>query len=386
MQQPTQYGAGWGAPRDTGPGGPVAGRGPLAPGARVAGTLICLVLLGVEIAWVVRDIRAIGFHDTLWTWLGLQLPGAEHGLIATSGLDAVLLVVLIGGLAAARRSSAGWAFVTVGVFAVGYRLSGLWIFTADWADGAPLHDRALATCVAFVVGGLALILIAAAGRRPAGPFAPAGPDAPPAPPRTGPAVVGGLLALAIGLELAGWQFYYVQKYDNPEYQPHLYKHLLTGERTLNALLSAPEAYGAWLTVLIALATAAAAFAKSPAARPLGLALGVTMFLNGVVGLDTWHTEKVLFKSKDLPTYILAQQSFEVFELVAGLLLLALLALRGAPRPTTLAPLPPTWAHPTAPPAWGYPPQPPTTPNGTFGPPPNLPPNLPPQPPQFPPGP
>ncbi|WP_225846367.1 hypothetical protein [Streptomyces sp. HPF1205] len=372
-------------------------------------------MLAVEIAWVIRDLKAVGLHDTLWTWLGLLLPGNEHGLLATGGLDAVLIVVLAGALVASRRPSAGWAFVAAGLFAAVYRLPEVWIFTADWTKGAPLHDRALSTGIGFVVAGIALIVLGLAGRRPAdapppGPYpaygAYQGPAAAPAPyggggaatggqvparPGDGPAVVAGLLALALALELTGWQFYYVQKYNDPGYgEPHLYKHLITGERTIEYLLAAPTYYGAWAAVALGVVLAVAALARAPLARTLGTALGFLVALNAVISLDAWHKERLLFKD-GIPTFFVAQQGFEIGELVAGLLLLVLLIPKaGGPRPAPA----PAWGPP---PAGGFPhpPQAPPPPAyggaadtpGAFGPPPNLPPNLPPQqsqPPQRPP--
>ncbi|MBM9507747.1 hypothetical protein [Actinacidiphila acididurans] len=451
MQQATPYGTGSGAGRDPGSGTGGPGPGTLTAGARVTGALICVVLIGVELAWAIRDFDSAGVHDTLWTWFGLQLPGIRHGLLGTSGLDAVLLVVLVGALAAARRPSAGWAFVTVGLFAVAYRVPGVWIFTSDWARDAPLHDRALSTSVGYVIAGVALIVTGLAGRRPAGavpltgpsdqayssgpagPYqapvgygtpavvaAPAGPGAPPARPRTGAAFVGGLVAVALALELAGWQFYYVQEYHGSGFPPHLYRHLLTGQETITSLLAAPTYYAAWITVVLCLLLAVAAFTRAPLARPLGLAVGATFVLNGVISLDNWHTEKLLFHS-GIPDNYTAQQSFDFVELIFGLLLLGLMGLR-EPR-TAGSSVPPAWGSPTgygdapgqggANPygyggggahgqaagnpsgygtgygsssgGWGGSPQqqPPAAPGG-FGPPPNLPPDLPPRPPQQPP--
>lgn len=462
MQQATPYGGGSGAPgagRDPGGGSGTGGPGPgtLTSGARVTGALICAVLIGVELAWAIRDFGSAGVHDTLWTWFGLQLPGIRHGLLGTSGLDAVLLVVLVGALAAARRPSAGWAFVTAGLFAVAYRVPGVWIFTSDWARDAPLHDRALGTSVGYVIAGVALVVTGLAGRRPAGagpltgpsgqayssgpagpsqapvgygtPYgtpaavaAPAGPGAPPARPRTGAAFVGGLLAVALALELAGWQFYYVQEYHGSGFPPHLYRHLLTGQETITSLLAAPTYYAAWITVVLSLLLAVAAFTRAPLARPLGLAVGATFVLNGLISLDNWHTEKLLFHS-GIPGNYTAQQSFDIVELVLGLLLLALMGPR-EPRPAAYS-APPAWGSPAgygdapgqggANPyaygadgygaggaagqaagnpsgygnssgAWGGSQQQPPRPAapGAYGPPPNLPPDLPPRPPQQPP--
>jgi hypothetical protein len=101
-------GAGCGADGPDGPDG--SRRTALAPGARIAGALGCVVLLGIEIAWSVRDLRAVGFHDTLWRRLQLDQPGRTHGPLVTSAFDLVLVVLLVGALVAARRSGAAGAF------------------------------------------------------------------------------------------------------------------------------------------------------------------------------------------------------------------------------------------------------------------------------------
>lgn len=392
----------------------------IGPGARVAGALICAVLLAVEIAWAVRDIRATGFHDTFRNWLGLSEPARQSTFLATGSLDVVLAVLLAGALLWALRPGAGWAFLTAGLFASAYRLPGVWIFQADWADGAPLHTRALATGIGFTLAGLALVLIALAGRRPvsdagsafAGP-AFAGPgtsgsvtEPPPMPSRRGAAAAAGVLLVLLAAEGIGWEIFDWHKYgNNPGYTPHLYAHLLSGKGTLSSLLAAPPAYLGWLWAALALGTAAAAFAGSPAARPLGIAFGFSVVFSAVVALDLWHTEHRLWKFDELPTYLKTQQVLLVAEVVAALLVVLLLALPGrhpGPRPAPLPgwgpPAPRLYGGPQAG-GWGAPPQqdqgtqpsqPPHRPQqspapGVFGPPPSMPGGAPPRTPPLPPG-
>ena len=399
--QPGWGSAGQGA--GSGPaGGTVSGR--LTPGARITGIAVCAVLLGVEIAWVVRDIHVAGLHDTVWMWLGLKTAGEAKVFPATSGLDVALAATLVGALVAGRRPAGTWAYLAAGLFALVFRLSGLWVFTADWAKDAPLHDRALTTSVAFVAGGAALVLLALLGRErtvptfsapgPAGPPPPAPAQAPEPPkPATVAAIVGGLALLAVALETVGWQVYYVQKYDGSGYPPHLYKHLITGEGTLSSLLAAPFSYAAWITAVLAVLGAVLAFRRLPAARPLGLALGLLILLNGVIDLCNWHHLHLLFKTKNMPGYMVAEQGFAVFQVVAGLLLVALFAQTartpaGPVRPGWPQQAPPAWQAGGQPPAWGSPYQQPPAPQGYqapqqppgvggFGPAPELPPNLPP---------
>jgi hypothetical protein len=361
----------------------------LGTNARMTGALICAVLLVVEIAWTVRDINAVGFHDTVWGWLNLQLPGSKHALLATGGLDGVLVAVLAGAFVCAWRPGAAWAFVTAGLFAAVFRLPALWVFTADWSQGAPLRGRALATGIGFAVAGVALVLLGLLGRQP---VLPGGSGVPARPPRRGPAVAGGVVLLLLAAELVGWQLYDLQKYNDEGYPPHLYKHLLTGEGTLSSLLDAPFVWASWVLVVLSVAAAVTAFRGAPLARPLGMAIGGAMFFNAVVALDAWHTEKMLFTFGSLPDSMKSQQVTLVFELVAGLLLFVLFVMRGnrIVRPNS------PW-NPPGPrygqPGWGVPPQqapqgqwPPAPAPGGFGPPPPLPSNYPPGAPPPPPGP
>ncbi|WP_188285668.1 hypothetical protein [Streptomyces sp. CBMA29] len=440
MQQQSPYGQGSGFT----PPGPVGPR-TLAPGARVAGALICAVLVAVEIVWTVRDIKHVGFHDTLWSWLGLDHGVYQHALLATAALDGVLLVVLLGALVWSARPAAGWAFVTAGVFAFGYRLPGLWIFRSDWTAGAQMHTRALSTAIAFALGGIALVVIGLAGRRPvrggaqaagvpvggappgsapydAAPYdaAPSsGPGAATVGPRRGAAVTAGVLLVLLAIEGTGWQIFYMHKYTTAnDYPPHFYQHLLTGEGTLTTLLGMPAAYAGWLQVAFALLVAWVAFAKSAAARALGVAFGFMLVLYGVIGLDNWNSYHELFEFDHLPLYQKSQQIFLVVELVVGLAVLVLLSVPGrstdGPRPVPgwgpppqgygaapgsvpgsapgpvpgsapgSAPAPGGWSQPPHVSPYSQPPQQPPA-GGGFGPPPQLPPQSPPGYPPPPPG-
>lgn len=325
----------------SGPGPGPSGGTTTAPGARTAGALICVVLLGIEIAWTFRDINVIGFHDTLWRWLGLAplySDGYRHGVPITSALDLVLMVLLVGGLVAARRSSAGGAFVTVGLFAVLYRLPGLWEFTSDWTKYVKYHDRLLSTSIVFVALGVGLLVTASAGRRPAAPVTPGAPTAPGGPPdvpavrpRKGPAVAAGLLLVVIAVVLVGWQFWFMHEYSGRYYPHGFYKHSITGApTTVAALLTPPFGWTAWAAVLLALVAAVLAFRQDAVVRPLAMALALYLGLTAVVALDQWHQEHLLFTSHRLPDSMRAEQSFLVLEVLAAVLLIALVALRENP--------------------------------------------------------
>jgi hypothetical protein len=140
-------------------------------------------------------------------------------------------------------------------------------------------------------------------------------------------VAGGLLLAALALEAVGWQIYLVQKYSAPGYPPHMYRDLVTGESPLAYMLAAPASYTAWAGAALAAGAAVVAFSRAPLARPLGMAVGFSAALSALAALDTWNAQKALFKTDLLPTYVVAEQSSAVFELVVGLLLLVLFAQR-----------------------------------------------------------
>lgn len=427
MQQQSPYGQGPGFA----PPGPVGPRA-LGPGGRVAGALICVALIAVEIAWTVRDIRYVGFHDMFRSWLGLDVNVQMHAVLATGTMDGVLLVLLLGALVWAPRPGAGWTFVTAGVFAFGYRLPGWWIFQSDWTAGSPMHSRALATAVCFTLAGIALVVIGLAGRRPVpgpGPGglpgglpsgAPVGVragglGAAPVGPRRAAAVTAGVLLVLFAVEEIGWQIFYLHKYTTANgYPPDFYPHLLTGKGTLSTLLGMPAAYSGWLWVALALLTAVVAFSNSAAARPLGIAFGFAAVVFAVVSLDVRHSQHMLFEFDHLPTYLKTEQVLLVVELLMGLVVLVLLAVPGGrpggPRPMPgwgppqpydaapgsapgappgFAPAPGGWGQspqPSPPSPYTQQPQPPQQPPaaGGFGPPPQLPPPFPPQaPPDYP---
>ncbi|MDJ0343822.1 hypothetical protein QMK19_28105 [Streptomyces sp. H10-C2] len=358
----------------------------LARGARVAGGIICAVLVAVEIIWITRDVKNVGAKDMLLTWIGRLFSGQEHAPLGTSVTDLILLVICLGALVAASKPSASGAFVTVGVITFVYRLPLLWVMTEDSTRGLPLRDRALYTGIGSVVASVALIVIAAAGRRPAlSPGEPAlspgeGGGEPAAPPRTVPAVFAGLLLVFLTLVTVAWELYYIHRFTPDRVGPFSYWRQLSGQQPTGTLLSPSGFWADWAVGALGLATAVLAFARKPVARPMGMAMGWILAAYAVFILDIYSKQKVLFTFGDLPTSDMLQQLTAVVEIVAGLLILLLLALRGVHRPTVAAP----WAAPSGQyGAWGTPPAP--SPYGEapyghspFGNPPDVPGDLPPE--------
>lgn len=327
----------------------------LARGARVAGGIICVVLITAEIIWIGRDIRNVGVKDTFQTWIGRLFAGQEHAPLGTSLTDLILVVVCLGALLAASKPIASGAFVTAGVLTLLYRLPLLWTMTEDSTRGLHLRDRALYTAIGAVLASVALIVIAVAGRRPA--LSPADGE-PPAPPRTGPAVFAGLLLVFLALEIVAWEAYYIHQYTPERVGPFSYWRQFTGEQPNGILLAPPGFWNDWVTGVLCMAAAVQAFARKPVARPLGMALGWALAAYAVFTLDIYDKQKMLFKFSDLPTSVVLQQLTSVAEIVAGLLVILLLALRGsAPQAPAGAWGPPAgqygnWGTPPAPTPYG----------------------------------
>lgn len=326
-----------------------------------------------------RDIGNVGFKDTLLSWIGRIFAGQGHALLGTSITDLVLVVVYLGALVAAARPSAAGAFVAAGLLTFLYRLPLLWILTEDITEGLPLRDRALYTAIGALIASVALIVIAAAGRRLV--LSPAdGP--PPAPPRTGPAVVAGLLLMLLALVAVAWEAYYIDRFTSDRMGPFSYWRQFSGQQPSGILLAAPGFWIDWATALLCVVAAVQAFARKPMARPLGTALGWVLLAYAVYTLNVYSKQKLLFEFDDIRTPDILQQLTSLAEVVAGLLIILLLALRGTDRP----PVPGAWGPPGAPGgqygAWGTPPAPAPyndAPYGRspFGSPPPLPPEYPP---------
>lgn len=359
----------------------------LARGARAAGGIICVVLIATEIIWIGRDIGNVGVKDTFLTWVGRIFPGQEHAPLGTSITDVILVIIYLGALLAAAKPIASGAFVTAGVFTLLFRLPLLWIMTEDETRGLHLRDRALFTAIGAVLAAVALIVVAAAGRRPV--VSPADGE-PPAPPRTGPAIFGGLLLMFLALASLAWEAYYIQHFTSDRMGPFSYWRQFTGKQPSGVLLAPPGFWIDWVVIVLCMVAAVQAFARKPVARPLGMALGWVLAGYAVYTLDLYAKQKMLFEFGDLDTTDILQQLTSVAEVVAGVLIILLFALRGTYRPSVV----PAWGAPGGQyGAWGAPPAPAPYNDAPYGQspfggppplPPEYPPNTPPRP-QTPPG-
>ncbi|MFE2180835.1 hypothetical protein [Streptomyces sp. NPDC059455] len=303
----------------------------LNSGARVFGALVCAVLGLISLGWIIHDLdKADEANHLWWTWAGLPFR-ATGGIFGSSLLDlALLLVYAVVGITALRSPAAAGALGAVAVVTVAVRLPSLWNLNSDWLQGIPgdLKTRANASAWAQVVLAGLLLAVVAAARRPADlaaepgqPVSPA--DRPPGRPAPGAAVVGALFLGAIGVVMAAWQIYWAQ-----ERGWEIYKYLLTGKHTLPTLLSAPGAWVAWAAVALCLAGAAAALARAPLARPLGMVAAALVTATGISEASLYIKLDYVDNLSDLPTVGVLSVLTGFFEAIAGLIALIVLARRG----------------------------------------------------------
>ncbi|MGP3943037.1 hypothetical protein [Streptomyces sp. 6N106] len=302
----------------------------LNSGGRLFGALVCAVLGLISLAWIIHDLdKADEANHLWWTWAGLPFR-ATGGIFGSSLLDLVLLLVYaVVGITALRSPAAAGALGTVAVVTVVVRLPSLWNLNSDWLQGIPgdLKTRGnLSAWAQVVLGGLLLAVVAAA-RRPAD-LAPPGhlaspADRPPGRPSPGAAVTGALFLGAVGVVLAAWQIYWAQ-----ERGWEIYKYLLTGKHSLPTLLSPPGAWTAWAAVALCLAAAAAALARAPLARPLGMTAAALVMATGVSEASLYIKLDYVDHLGDLPTVGVLSVLSGFFEAIAGLIALLALARRG----------------------------------------------------------
>ncbi|MER7533158.1 hypothetical protein ABTX77_00030 [Streptomyces sp. NPDC097704] len=306
--------------------------------ARLTGAALCAALALIAAVWILQDLASLGSPaDLAWYW-----AGDHHFLIrgrsTTSLLDPVLLAAYAATVLAALRSRhAASALAAAGAATLALRLPGLWA-AGSGALVTALLELALAT---------GLVLTAAVGRRPA--------DAPyeqrPNRPRTGPAVAAGILLAAAALFLTLWELYWAG-----ELPLETTFDRFTGGRSVVKPALAPPPGWLSLTAAALYGTAAVScFARARHSRAFGLLAAVLLTAGGLGGVARAVRYETLVRLGDLTTLDATDVLTSVFELLAGLAVLVLLAGRGAP---DAAPAPhpaagarsPAPPHPT-PPGW-----------------------------------
>jgi hypothetical protein len=318
----------------------------LRPGARTAGAVLLAALALVDLAWIVRDFeQATDVTDAWWMWSGLIFR-AQDGIWASSFVEPTLLVLYtVSAVTASVSSAASGVLASTGVLTILLRVPTLWNLNASWVKGGvsdALRGQVLTSVIAMLVAGVALVVLAAAGRRRVpsydgeseqsadgdgqadeGAHAPddhahhddhtnddaaegtrgprGGPrsttrDEPPArPTRTG-AVAACAMLIAVAASLVSWEIHSLVQQGW-----ELYSHHFTGDRALATLLAVPDSWYGCALALVSLCAAFAALGRTTYSRPLGMTvcgplLGLGLFrlsfaakaglLGGFGGLST----------------------------------------------------------------------------------------------------
>lgn len=300
-------------------------------GARALGTAALSVLALLSLGWIVRDfVAANKVVDVWWTWSGLPAR-ATDGLWATSFVEPTLLILyVVCAVTAARTASAAGVLGSAGVLTLLLRAPSLWNLHSDWmqvVDGE-LKRWAFVSAIAMVVLGAVLVLAAALGRRPVasggtGPYYAWEDDTPPARPTRGGGVTAFLLLGTAAAGLVAWELRTAA-----DQGWTLYQRALSGEDVLVALLSVPGSWYGWVTAILSLVAACAAVGRAPYARPLGMTAG-----GALVGLGLFYTSYALKMRlfEHLGEHSVLEQLrlvLALFEIVAGVLALCVLAPRG----------------------------------------------------------
>ncbi|MEV4424803.1 hypothetical protein AB0K23_05350 [Streptomyces sp. NPDC049602] len=299
--------------------------------ARLTGAALCAALALIAAVWILQDVAALGSPaDLAWYW-----AGDHHFLIrgrsTTSLIDPVLLAAYAATVVAALRSRhAAAALAAAGAVTLALRLPGL------WATGS----GALVTALLELALAAGLVLTAVVGRSPAGaPY-----ERTPARPRTGPAVTAGILLATAALVVTLWELYWAG-----ELPLEITVDRFTGGRSIvRPALAPPPGWLSAITAGLYGTAAVSGLLRARHARAFGLLAAVFLTAGGLGGVARAVRYETLTRLGDLTPLDTADVLTAVFELLAGLAVLVLLAGRDAPAAAP-APYPPGGMRPPAPP-------------------------------------
>lgn len=299
--------------------------------ARLTGAALCAALALIAAVWILQDLAALGSPaDLAWYW-----AGDHHFLIrgrsTTSLIDPVLLAAYAATVVAALRSRhAASAFAAAGAVTLALRLPGL------WAPGS----GALVTALLELALAAGLVLTAAVGRRPAE----APHEHPPTRPRGGPAVAAGVLLALAALFVTLWELYWAG-----ELPPEFTVDRFTGGRSVvKPALAPPPGWLSAVAVGLYGTAAVSCFSRARHSRAFGLLAAAFLTAGGLGGVARAVRFETLVRLGDLTSAGAADVLTSVFELLAGVAVLVLLAGRGAPAAAP-GPYPAAGARPPAPP-------------------------------------
>ncbi|MGH3324123.1 MAG: hypothetical protein ACRDOV_06805, partial [Streptomyces sp.] len=220
----------------------------LARGGRVSGALLLAALAVLDLGWIIRDFtKAAEVTDVWWMWSSL-LFRAQDGVWASSFVEPTLLVLYtVCAVTALHSSSAAGILASAGALTILLRVPTLWNLNANWIRGGVsegLRSKVLFSVIAMLVFAVALVVIAAAARRPVpvratdGADTGTGPgDGPPARPTPGGRVAAFLLSAAVAVVLVAWE---IQAWRDQGWE--LYSRHFTGDRGLVTLLAVPDTW------------------------------------------------------------------------------------------------------------------------------------------------
>ncbi|MEU1494998.1 hypothetical protein ABZ456_32740 [Streptomyces sp. NPDC005776] len=288
----------------------------------MTGAALCAVLAVIVASWLVRDIRAVD-ADQLWRyWAGFG-DARPQAMPATSPLDVVLLAVYVVATVAALRSSvAATVLVATGVITLAVRLPGLWAIGSRGMESAfsdDLRSRALICAFVALAAGIALLIIAGAGRRPpVGAYEPL-----PTRPGPGASVAAFLMLGAAGAVLIAWEIRQMVKY--PEIYPEWY---VGGDRIPHGVIDPPPGWDTAALALLCLVAGVSALFHAVHARPFGLVAAALLLPEGALGVARAVHHDLLDDFGSLPTEAQLTLLSWMFELIAALVVLLALAPRG----------------------------------------------------------
>ncbi|MFD7529078.1 hypothetical protein ACFV8E_16025 [Streptomyces sp. NPDC059849] len=302
----------------------------LTRGARVTGAVLCAAVALIVAGWVVRDVRAADGIEHLWHyWAGYRDARVSLGP-TTSPYDVVLFVVYLAvAVAAVRSSAAGAALVAAGVLTLVVRLPGLWNIGQPRMDprfADDLRTRALLCAFASLAAGIALIITAAAGRR--APHDPS--ETLPARPGQGAGVIAFLCLGAAGAVTIAWEIR--QAVRVPSIYPDWF---LGGDRIFEGLTDPPPGWFTAVLALLCLFAAVSALPRAVHARPFGLIAAALLLGGGGLGVARSVHERLLENFADLPFEAQLTVATGFFEVLAGAVVLLVLALPGPAAPPPL---------------------------------------------------
>ncbi|MEU1089475.1 hypothetical protein ACFYPN_03815 [Streptomyces sp. NPDC005576] len=298
----------------------------LTRGARITGTALSAVLALITAGWIVRDLRALDGPGPLWDlWSGVP-EGFPGGVPATTGGTLALFLVQAVTVLAVRRSPvAAAALVATGVTTLLLRLPGVWTIGAAWMDGRypdELRTRALIGTFVTLAASLAMIVTAAAGRRPAEDVGLPAPTWP----ATGTAVTAFFTLSASGAVLIAWEIRQFSVFPDEAY-PDWY----VGGRVFGvALVDAPAGWSMVAVALLALFAAFSSLAHAVHSRPFGMIAALFLLLTGGLGIARSVRLELFGEFADLGTEGRLTLASQVFLTLAGIAALAVTARRGRP--------------------------------------------------------